>query len=457
MKRNTFRLTTLASALFVAGLSSAHAGGFQLLEQNASGIANAYAGSAAVADNASTIFFNPAGMTQLSGAKEVSLGLVVVKPSFKFANQGSLAAVPPLTPVPVRLTGSNGADAGDWAAIPNGYYAQRINDRLSVGVGFGAPFGLKTEYTDDWIGRFQSTMFDIKTMNVNPSVAYRVNDKVSVGAGVSIQKMEATYDRFASLFAPPSLLPLLVQQLGNPQAAHAAMQNTKLRLKADDVSLGWNVGVLFQPTAATRVGLSYRSKVKHTLTGTLTASGGAAAMLYASDAAGVNAKVDVDLPDTFIVSFTHQLNPRWEVLADLSWTGWSSLDVLPIYRTSGVLAGTEADKIDTRFRDTWRVALGANYHYNDAWTFKFGIAHDESPVKNADTRLVSLPDNNRIWLSFGAQWRPDRATRVDFGLAHLFINDTRISHNQIDKGKGWVIGEYTGNIWLAGVQYSRSF
>lgn len=432
MKRNAFRLTTLASALFVAGLSSAHAGGFQLLEQNASGIANAYAGSAAVADNASTIFFNPAGMTQLSGAKEVSLGLAVVKPSFKFANQGSLAA--PSVP----LTGSNGADAGDWAAIPNGHYAQRINDRLSVGVGFGAPFGLKTEYTDDWIGRFQSTLFDIKTMNVNPSVAYRVNDKVSVGAGVSIQKMEATYDRFASLFPP-------------------ALQNTKLRLKADDVSLGWNVGVLFQPTAATRVGLSYRSKVKHTLTGTLTASGGAAAWLSNNGLAGVNAKVDVDLPDTFIVSFTHQLNPRWEVLADLSWTGWSSLDVLPIYRTSGVQAGTTADVLDARFRDTWRVALGANYHYNDAWTFKFGIAHDESPVKNADTRLVSLPDNNRIWLSFGAQWRPDRATRVDFGLAHLFINDTRISHNQITKGKGWVIGEYTGNIWLAGVQYSRSF
>lgn len=311
-----------------------------------------------------------------------------------------------------------------------------------MGVGFGAPFGLKTEYTDDWIGRFQSTLFDIKTMNVNPSVAYRVNDKVSVGAGVSIQKMEATYDRFASL------LPL-----------NSALQNTKLRLKADDVSLGWNVGVLFQPTAATRVGLSYRSKVKHTLTGTLTASGGAAAVLSnpATGLAGVNAKVDVDLPDTFIVSFTHQLNPRWEVLADLSWTGWSSLDVLPIYYTSGVRAGKEADVLDTRFRDTWRVALGANYHYNDAWTFKFGIAHDESPVKNADTRLVSLPDNNRIWLSFGAQWRPDRATRVDFGLAHLFINDTRISHNQIKNGKGWVIGEYTGNIWLAGVQYSRSF
>ena len=327
MKRNTFRLTTLASALFVAGLSSAHAGGFQLLEQNASGIANAYAGSAAVADNASTIFFNPAGMTQLSGAKEVSLGLAVVKPSFKFANQGSLAAVSPAVP----LTGSNGADAGDWAAIPNGYYAQRINDRLSVGVGFGVPFGLKTEYTDDWIGRFQSTLFDIKTMNVNPSVAYRVNDKVSVGAGVSIQKMEATYDRFASLFAPASLVPLLG---GTQAAANAAMQNTKLRLKADDVSPGWNVGVLFQPTAATRVGLSYRSKVKHTLTGTLTASGYAAARLYANGAAGVNAKVDVDLPDTFIVSFTHQLNPRWEVLADLSWTGWSSLDVLPLYSPS---------------------------------------------------------------------------------------------------------------------------
>ncbi|GAB6050353.1 outer membrane protein transport protein [Hydrogenophilus islandicus] len=447
----TFRLTTLAGALFAAGLSSAYAGGFQLLEQNASGIANAYAGSAAVADNASTIFFNPAGMTALAGQREVSLGLAVVKPSFKFTNQGSLAAVPPLTPVPVPLTGSNGADAGDWAAIPNGYYAQRINNQLSVGVGFGAPFGLKTEYTNDWIGRFQSTLFDIKTMNVNPSVAYRVNDKLSLGAGISIQKMEATYDRFASLFAPATLKALGVTD--------AMMQGTKLRLKADDVSLGWNVGLLFQPTEATRIGLSYRSKVKQELTGTLTATGPAAAVLSnpAIGAAGVNAKVNVDLPDTFIVSLTHQLDPRWELLADISWTGWSSIDVLPILRTSGKQAGSTADQLDAHFRDTWRVALGANYRYSDAWTIKFGVAHDEAPVKNANTRLVSLPDNNRIWLSFGAQWRPDRVTRVDFGLAHLFINNPRISQNQIAKGKGWVIGEYDGNIWLTGVQYSRSF
>jgi long-chain fatty acid transport protein len=148
----------LSAALLAAGAGSVQAGGFQLLEQNASGIGNAYAGSAAVAENASTIFFNPAGMGQLAD-REVSLGLAVVKPSFKFTNQGSLAAVPPLTPVAVPMTGTNGGDAGDWAAVPNAYYAQRINGQLSVGVGVSDPFGLKTEYTDNWVGRFQSTLF----------------------------------------------------------------------------------------------------------------------------------------------------------------------------------------------------------------------------------------------------------------------------------------------------------
>ncbi len=421
-----------------------------MLEQNASGIGNAYAGSAAVAENASTIFFNPAGMSQLA-ERELSLGLAVVKPSFKFTNQGSLAAVPPLTPVPVPIAGSNGGDAGDWAAIPNAYYAQRLSTALSVGVGLSGPFGLKTEYSDDWIGRFQSTLFDIKTMNINPSFAYRLTPQVTLGAGISIQKMEATYDRFASLFAPSPLKALGVTD--------AMMQQTKLRLKADDVSLGWNVGLLWQLNDATRVGVSYRSKVKHTLEGTLTASGGAAAVLSnpAIGVAGVNAKVDVDLPDTFIASLVHQLDSRWELLADLSWTGWSSLSVLPIYRTSGAQSGSTADVLDANFRDAWRVALGANYRYSKAWTVKFGVAHDQSPVDNTDKRLVSLPDNNRIWLSLGAQWRPDRATKVDFGLAHLFINNTRISHNQIAKGKGWVQGEYTGNIWILGAQYSRAF
>ena len=131
--------------------------------------------------------------------------------------------------------------------------------------------------------------------------------------------------------------------------------------------------------------------------------------------------------------------------------------MLPIYRSSGVQSGSVADTLATRFQDTWRVALGARYRYDEHWLLKFGVAYDESPVRDAERRLTALPDNDRIWVSFGARWSPDRDNRVDLGLAYLFINDTRIDRNAIDEGKGWVRGKYEGDVWLAGVQYSRAF
>ncbi|MDD3433114.1 MAG: outer membrane protein transport protein [Tepidiphilus sp.] len=436
-------LAVVVPSLFAAS-STALASGFQLSEQSASGIGNAYAGSAALAEDAGTIFYNPAGMTRL-GAREVSLGLSLVKPSFKFKNDGSMS----LPGVP--MTGSNGGDAGDWAAVPNGYYSHKINDRLWVGIGVGVPFGLMTEYRDDWIGRFHSTKFDIKTININPSIAFKVNEMMSLGLGVSVQRFEATYDRYAAVAAPPPLNSLRVSD--------EAMQRTKLRLEADDVSWGWNAGLLLTPTETTKIGFSYRSKVKQKLDGDLKAHGPAAAVLDDPrlGLAGVDAKVSVDLPDTFIASVAQGVGERWELLADVSWTGWSSLNVLPIYRSSGAQAGTVADALATRFQDTWRVALGARYRYDERWLLKFGVAYDESPVRDAERRLTALPDNDRIWVSFGARWSPDRDNRVDLGLAYLFINDTRIDRNAIDEGKGWVRGKYEGDVWLAGVQYSRAF
>lgn len=184
----------LPFALLAMASGSASAAGFQLLEQNASGIGNAFAGSAAVAENASTIYFNPAGMTQLK-EREISVGLAAVKPSFEFKNKGSTMLNAPALPT----SGGDGSDAGSWGAIPNGYLSWALTKDLYAGVGFGATFGLVTEYDDDWVGRAQALKFDLKTINVNPSVAYRINDKVSIGAGVSWQRLEATYTRMATV------------------------------------------------------------------------------------------------------------------------------------------------------------------------------------------------------------------------------------------------------------------
>jgi long-chain fatty acid transport protein len=432
----------IPALMLVAFSGAASASGFQLQEQNASGLGNAYAGSAAVAEDASTIYFNPAGMTQLQ-AREVSGGLSLIVPSFKFKDKGS------------SLTGNlanegDGGDAGGLAALPNGYISWALNKDLYVGVGIGAPFGLKTEYDDRWIGAAQASTFEIKTFNINPSIAYRVNDAVSVGLGVNWQKIEAEYIRLATVGGAPS-----------PGLAFGDRVTSTMNL--EDTAWGWNIGGLFTLSPTTKIGLSYRSKMKYDTDGKvkLTSDGTAFgdATLAALVAAGRQSDLSASLtlPDTFIMSVTQNLSDKWEMLGDVSWTGWSSIPKVDIMRTSGILTGDNAQTLETDFRDTWRVALGANYKYNDAWKLKFGVAYDQTPVKDPSTRLASLPDNDRIWLSLGTQWTPNKASRLDLGMTYIFIRDSKIDNDQTAAARGRITGEYEGNIWILGAQYSMAF
>ncbi|MDP5238501.1 outer membrane protein transport protein [Uliginosibacterium sp. 31-16] len=416
------RTITAATALLAA--QGASASGFQLQEQNASGLGNSYAGSAAVAENASTIFFNPAGMTKLQD-REFSLGLNLIRPSYKYTNEGSSVAP--------ASTGSNGGDAGSIAALPNGYMSWALNKDWYLGLGFGAPFGLKTEYDEDWVGRFQSIKFDIKTYNINPSLAWRINDMVSVGAGVNWQRMEAEYVRKAAVI-------------------NSLAQNTTITLDADNDSWGWNAGALFTLSPDTKLGISYRSAVKHELSGTLTSDN----QLVSPD---VSARADITLPDTWILSVAQKMGPDWELLGDLSRTGWAKIQNVDVWRTSGSSAGqaTPAQTLDVHFRNTWRAALGATQKLNEQWKMKYGIAYDQSPVRGADTRLVSLPDNNRTWLSLGAQYKFNKTSTIDVGAAYLLIKETTVDNDQSAKGRGRVTGRYDGSVAILGVQYSQSF
>ena len=430
--RNSMNM--IPALMLVAFSGAVSASGFQLMEQNESGMGNAYAGSAAVADNASTIYFNPAGMTQLQ-AHEVSGGIAAIGPSFKFNNDGSS--------VGSLATAGDGGDAGGWVFVPNGYLSWALNKDLYIGVGVGAPFGLKTEYDDRWIGAAQSRKFEIKTYNINPSIAYRVNESVSLGAGISWQKIEAEYIRLAGTTAGTSLV------------------TTTMNL--EDTTWGWNLGALFTLSPSTKVGLSYRSRMKYHTDGDVKLKGdgsalgnGTAAALIASGRQS-DVGADLTLPDTFIMSVTQKLSDKWEMLGDVSWTGWSSIPKVDIMRSSGLLNGANAQTLDTDFKDTWRVALGANYKLDDAWKLKFGVAYDQTPVKGKETRLTSLPDNDRVWFSFGAQWAPDKASRVDLGMSYIYVNESKIDNNQLAFARGRVTGDYDASLWMLGAQYSMSF
>ena len=228
------------------------------MKENVSGLGNAYAGSAAVAENASTIFFNPAGMTQLKD-REFSAGVAAIGPSFKFTDKGSSAGA--------FTTAGTGGDAGSWAAVPNAYMSWALNKDLYLGVGFSAPFGLKTEYSNPWVGSAQSNSFGVETYNLNPAVAFRANDAVSLGGGLSWQHIDATYKRLAATTDFPG------PAFGLPAGITVLTTQSLVTAKLKGDAWGWNVGGLFKVSPNTKVGVSYRSTISHDTTGDINISG----------------------------------------------------------------------------------------------------------------------------------------------------------------------------------------
>lgn len=398
----SFTFNRLPLGLALAGMASlTHAAGFALIEQNASGLGNAYAGQAASAQDASTIFFNPAGMTLLPDRQVVVAGHLI-KPQEEFNGSSTIG-------------GGDGGDAGDLAIVPNAYFAYRLTPDIHVGLGMNAPFGLKTEYDSSWAGRTQGIKSELKTINLNPSIAWKASESLSLGAGLSIQYAKATLTNLTG--AGP------------------------LTVEGDDVGWGFNLGALWKLSDATRIGLTYRSEVDQKLKGTATFS--------AFPAANGPIKANVTLPDSASLSIVHQINPRVELLADVTWTGWSDFDELRIVRTNGALLGVTTEN----WSDSYRYSVGVNYRMNDKLTLRTGLAYDETPV--SDTyRTVRIPDESRTWLAFGAQYRLSNKTALDFGYAHLFVKDAAIDNP--DNGAR-VTGKYETSVDILSAQLTHNF
>ncbi|MGB9495913.1 MAG: outer membrane protein transport protein [Azonexus sp.] len=422
----------IPALLAIAFSGAASASGFAIMEQNASGMGNAYAGSAAVAENASTIWYNPAGMTKLQD-REFSLGGSIIRTSFDFNNDGSLTGA-------FSNTG-DGGDGGGYSLVPNAYLSWRVAPDWYVGIGMGAPFGNVVEYNTPWIGSAHSTSFDIKTINLNPSVAWRANEWLSLGAGVSWQRMEATYESALGIG-------------GRTPAQTAAIISSSKKLDVSDDSWNWNIGALFTVAPQTKIGIAYRSTTDYTLSGDISGSGPLAALVNS------DAKTDLKLPDSFILSIAQGFGDRWEVLGDVSWMGWSSVQQLDIIRTSGPASGSVAQVLETKFNDTWRFALGANYKMRDDIKLRVGVAYDNTPVPNAEYRVTSLPDNDRTWLTGGVQWKPTKTSALDLGAAYIWVKDAPINNAGwagASIPQGLVKGDYSDYSWLLGAQYSMGF
>ena len=483
MRSGAFRRTRVAAAVGAAVLSlsagQAFGAAFGLQTQNASALGHAYAGGAAAAEDVSTIFYNPAGLVRLQSTQFV-VSANVVCPSIKFHDSGSQhAALQPL--------GSTGGDAGSCEVLPNMYLGIPFTDKWSFGIGVNVPFGLMTEYDSDWLGRFQGVKSKIETVNINPVLSWEPTPHLTVGGGVSWQRVKATLTQklnYAGLFATQGVPGLIAAGLLPPANApiligSAAGLESNADISGNDSSWGWNIGVLWQANDQTRFGAAYRSKIKFDVSGSAnftnptSASLGALptplAPLGALAVAGVNGVIcggslasppnpgsgcsqnvslSVKVPDTANVSVFHQFNNKWDLMADLQWVGWSSIQNLTVLRSTGDVL----ENIPENFRNTWRISGGANYRYSDQWIFRGGLAYDQTPVRN-ELRGPRLPDNNRTWFALGVQYKFSPSLSLDVAYAYEYMSDPSINNNAgSTASNGLISGSYKTGVNIVGLQ-----
>lgn len=444
MQRNT-TAWAVASACLAMGLGSqAHASAFALHEQGLSGLGNAYAGASAVAEDATTVWWNPAGMSRLSAGKHFALGGAYIVPSTQFNNKASVAA-----PLSNPALNGNGGDAGDAAFVPSFFFAMNVTPLVNFGLGVSVPFGLSTKYDGNWIGRFQGIESKVETVNINPAVSFKLSERASIGGGINYQQGKVdltTAVNYSAAAAAAGGAPLL-GAIGGPGVEG---QNT---VHVDGQAWGYNFGVLFDVLPATRVGVHYRSALDYSLDGHASFTNRPAAL-----AAGLpdgDVRLDIKTPDSVAFSAVHELSPQWQLLADATWTHWSRIRQLPLVRTSGTQTGQALDTLTFNFNDVWRFSGGVNYRLNQAWVLKAGLAYDKSPVPNADTRSVRLPDSDRTWISLGAAYNASRSDKLDFGYTFVQAKDADINNTQA--GKGTVNGTYGATVHVLGLQYQHTF
>lgn len=381
----------------LAAPGSAWAGGFYLQEQSPVEIGRALSGGAAAGDDPSTIYFNPAAMTQLEGI-QLSGGASALLASAHQTNRGTYRSVPG-SAVRVPVQGNDGGNPFDSVIpVPSFYASAQVTDRLWLGLGVNAPFGLKLGYDDGFFGRYDSLYTDLKTYNIQPSAAYKLTDNLSIGGGVDVQYVKAELTN-----ALPQLSPL-------------APSDGFARLKGNDWSVGWNAG-LFYTTGDTNFGIHYRSGINHRLAGTQSVSG-----LIGPIAAGNGdfaATAPLDLPDIVTVSMMHKLTPRLRAMLTGKWYNWSKFKGIAVTSATG----TTNKELD--YRDSYSFSAGGEYDVSPALTLRAGTMFDRTPT-NPQHLTTRVPDGDRVWLTGGATFNISPAAALNLSYAHTFVEKANI-------------------------------
>ncbi|AMB85907.1 Long-chain fatty acid transport protein [Pseudomonas agarici] len=419
--------TTLSLAVTLAS-TQLFASGFALNEQSISGMGTGFAGRSSSADDASTVFGNPAGMSLLK-SDQVTAGVAAIDAN---TNIKHTRGGPP--------GGTSDGDMVPFTSVPMGYFVKQLGDGWAVGLGAYAPFGLITNYEGSSASRYYGDKSDVKVVTLQPTISYAFNDIVSIGFGPTINRISGQLTS-ATPFAPTF-----------------GRNDGKVNIRGDDTAIGYNVGILVQPTDGTRLGLTYHSKVKYELDGHTNISG---VGFGPANGSRYKASLDITTPEVVDFSITQKLDDQWTVYAGTSWTRWSRLKDITV-KNQGVppLLGGSAGPIGTiteeqNWHDTWASAIGVSYQLNKEWVLRSGFSVDQAPTNNTD-RSVRVPTGDRKAISFGAGYNPTADWTIDAAISYLKEEDVNVNLNSPSKG-GLYSAKYKNSAWGYGLGATYKF
>jgi long-chain fatty acid transport protein len=451
---NGFGIAVAAAGMIGFVATDADGASFQILEQSTSRLGTAFAGTASIADDASTVFFNPAGMTQLDTA-EISLAGHLVLVESDFQDTGSRAADG--TQLQRPLSGPGGR-TDELGFIPNFYYVQPLTERWRFGLGISAPFALSSDYGEEWIGRYHATRSEITVLNVNPSLAFAVSESLSLGFGLSYQyaetSLENEVDSFSACAAAPGSAPqgCLLAHGGPGNRA----SDSSIEIEGDDQAVVADLSVHWRPTDKTRLGLIWRQGADFTLEGDaeFNRSASCASDPFCSgslQALEGDVEADVELPDTVTLSASHRFDSGWQLHGDVAWTEWSSIQEVAVVNTGN---GRPVSTLDLQYDDTVRYAIGASFKPEGRWTWRFGFAFDEAPQTDQELVTARIPDQDRFWVSAGFNYAFSEDASVDVGYAYLDVDNNQI--DKVEQGNR-LAGEFDAHADIFGVQANWRF
>ena len=449
MQRKPLMIKPLIMAITLALSTSALASGFQIWEQSAAGTGDYHAGGAAEANDASTEFYNPAGLVRLKHP-QVSLGGVGVWTHIPY--DGTVSNDQIKTTIWQTNIFNVKAQGGGFNPIPNFYVASPVNDRFAVGFGVFVPFGSQTDYGNSTEIRYAATKTSLKTIDLSPALAIKITPNISIGLGIDRVYASGEFDQYAGQYYPLPSYPSITSK------------DTTSINKGNAWGTGLHGGLLLSLFSHTRIGISYHSSIKEKLTGTSKFTGELANLSTTPGGTQESKALNTTfrLPAYYTLSLFQDISSKWDVMASATYTLWSSFTDLKLNNVAGInKAGIEDNKlkvdIHENFHNTWNVALGAHYKLNTKWLIKAGIGFDQSPTPDS-TRNVQLPDANRFALSTGATYYIGKNISINFGYTHIFMKNAPINQSQsVGAETITTAGDVKSHADIVGLQLSYTF